>query len=1244
MEPVVAAPSSSWTERFQVLRKLAAGSFGVVYLAHDRRRGTNVALKLLREATGADLYRFKREFRGLADIAHPNLVTLHELHHADGQWLFSMEYVPGMSFIDWVRPRIEGPAQSPEGPPVLKEGEPTATMQLPRHRSTVDRPALLQEHFEQTFHQLVDGVYALHVTGRLHRDLKPSNVLVTPDGRVVLLDFGLTGDFRRLSSEHTHDSSSVGTPLYMSPEQADDEPLGPASDWYSVGCMLYEALTGHRPFEGQPVMVLESKRNLEPRPPRELAPDVPEHLDALCRRLLARDPQKRPDGKEILAMLGRAPSVATLELASSIVPRFVGRRTELDALGRAFEDARHGRPIAVIVRGSSGMGKSALVREFLDEVAMPAGALVLQGRCYERESVPYKGLDSVIDELTTYLVQQPADVLDALLPAEIQGLARLFPVLRRVRAIADAPVWIMPPDPQELRRRAFGALRSLLEAIGRRVPLVVYVDDVQWGDADAASFLSDLIIHHEPPSMLLVAACRLEEEESSLLVQSLRQRRPAGGGEIREVVLAGFSSDEANELVASMRPAGTDRGDVSQLLTESSGNPLFLSELARAQGDRKTTAGLDELLSSRVDRLPEDARRLFETCAVVGRPIPVETALRAAGLMGEGTALAILQRERLLRVRGRDVRLVEPYHDRVRETAVARMSAGKLRDLHRRLAESFEVATPQDPEALTRHWHGAGELDKAMRWALVAAQAAVDTYAFNRATTLYGQVLAFPALSEQQRVATKVKLAHSLANAGRVREAATAFAECAAMATGDEQLQLRRHQLDQILCYGDLAEGRALARELLHAIGIEMPSTHRAALLDVVVSRAALRIRGLKFKPRPAAEVPASVLQRLDVLWSIATGIGLLDPILGRALQGRFIRKALAAGEPERAIKALSLEVGFRGLAGEPSWAGCEALYRRTIALAEQSGTPNVVVHASTALGLAAFMSGRFDVALERFVKGSRDLRDSDIGYRYQVNISETFRVGCLLYLGRIRELIRVLENLVREAEESGDAHALRCLYSYRGNLAWVLQDRPEVARRNLEAVSITRAPDETYNLHHYYVMVSRTQIDLYSGDLAAAGARVDAEMKLLDRSMLLRIQSVRIESRHLRGRIALARAASSAKDSKEQREQCEVALAMAKRIEKEQVPWGAGLASLLRAGVANIRGDRAESERSLRAAVDGLSKAHMALYANVARRCLGRLVGGDEGTAFVSEAEAWMTEEGIRAPASVCTMLAPGA
>src|SRR5204862_8183396 len=134
-------------------------------------------------------------------------------------------------------------------------------------------------------------------------DLKPSNVLCEPGGRVVLLDFGLVADVERVAVENTHDHSAVGTPAYMSPEQAADGPLTAASDWYAVGVMLYEALVGRRPFEGKADDVMRRKQHETPPRPRELAAGTPAYLDELCMKLLSPEPAARPDGVAIMAAL-----------------------------------------------------------------------------------------------------------------------------------------------------------------------------------------------------------------------------------------------------------------------------------------------------------------------------------------------------------------------------------------------------------------------------------------------------------------------------------------------------------------------------------------------------------------------------------------------------------------------------------------------------------------------------------------------------------------------------------------------------------------------------------------------------------------------------------------------------------------------------------------------------------------------------------------------------------------------------
>ena len=221
------------TARFRMMRRLGAGGMGVVYEVHDRIRDEVVALKTLLRTGAEDLYRLKREFRSLADVVHPNLACLYELFVEDERCFFTMELVSGVTFVDYARS--------------------TGSIRGCRERLI---PAL---------RQLIDGVSALHRRGKLHRDIKPSNVLVTPEGRVVILDFGLIAELMPDSGEASYVSG--GTPAYMAPEEVSGARPSEAGDWYGIGVTLYEALTETVPFADSPSELLLHKITIDPPAP-----------------------------------------------------------------------------------------------------------------------------------------------------------------------------------------------------------------------------------------------------------------------------------------------------------------------------------------------------------------------------------------------------------------------------------------------------------------------------------------------------------------------------------------------------------------------------------------------------------------------------------------------------------------------------------------------------------------------------------------------------------------------------------------------------------------------------------------------------------------------------------------------------------------------------------------------------------------------------------------------------------------
>ncbi|RMH44098.1 MAG: serine/threonine-protein kinase PknK [Deltaproteobacteria bacterium] len=1240
--------------RYQILRRLGSGAMGVVYEAFDRERGVPVAVKMLRRLAGDRLLRFKTEFRALQDIAHPNLVTLGELFEDGGRWFFTMERVDGVPFLDYVRPGEAGAASARA---VSGGDRAHRSVQPAPPGAAIARPngaAWHERRLRGSLAQIVDGLGALHAAGKVHRDLKPSNVRITPEGRAVVLDFGLVAD---VSPGAPHgDRQVVGTAEYMAPEQAASRPVSPASDWYALGVMLYEALTGTPPLTGPPLSVLLRKQTEDPPPPRALAAGAPPDLDALCSALLARDPDARPGAADIARCLRTARPAAPRERRTMDVP-FVGRDAERAELAAALERVAAGGTEAVVVVGETGVGKTALAKQFCID-AQRRGALVLFGRCFERETVPFKGIDGVIDAVFGHLRELDDDAASLVLPREVDVLAQTFPVLGQIEAVAKRLVAaesaatdraIDPGagapssaalraaiDPVERRMRLFRAVRDLFARLSADRPVVVAIDDLHWADADSLRLLGEVLRPPRAPRVLVVATSRPPPPGADALPVRMRELRVTGlaPGDARELV---------DRILGGRRsPAIRDR-----IAAETAGHPLFIAELAHhfahAAPDAPPAVDLDQAVAARVARLEPAARDVLIGVALAGAPLS-QAVVEAAARIDAATcsrAVETLRAQRLVSTSGsRRGDTVEPYHDRIRQSVVHRLDADARAAWHRRLASALAAARAPRHDEVMHHSLRGGDLARAREHAILAAGDARRALAFEREAALWRIALDLSAdAGASDRARMLVRLADALVHAGRAGDAADAFVEAASHCAGDEAADLERRAAEQLLRCGRMTEGYALLRRIVRREGLPFPDTPRRALWSLVGQRLRLRARGLSFRERSEADADPSLLRRADLCWSAAAGLSFVDSIRGAGYQARQLRLALAAGEPYRVARGLALEAGFVANTGGTSLGRARSLADRALALALRTGRPDAIATAEGAIATVLFHAGcwresrnHVDSALARF-------RDECTGVEKELIAMQLLHLSCTAMLGEVDVLAERLPDALRHGRERGDRFATTSFATGLGNLAWLAAGDPAEARRQADD-AIAPWPEEPFVIQHALDLLAQVNIDLYEGRADAAWRRVQQRWPALARSLLLRAAVLRGLLVHARARAALS---SAARRGAGAADGLRAASRDARTVARVGAPWATGAAGLVRAGIAYVRGDLDAAVRQLTGAIADLDAADTLLFAHLARRRLGELVGGDAGRAEIARADAWLARHRVADAGGMARALVPG-
>jgi hypothetical protein len=1167
------------TERYELVRKLGEGGFGVVYEVIDRVQGGRVALKLLRHPQAERLYRFKREFRALSENLHPNLVRLHELTALGRDLFFTMELVDGLPLLDHV-------ARSPE-----------------RARAA--------------FKQLGDGLSALHASKLLHRDIKPSNVMVDRAGRVVLLDFGLA-----LELDDHESSESAGTPLYMSPEQHAQEKLDEASDWYSFGLLLFEALTGRLPFD-------DLRQRPDAPPPSRFASGVPDDLDQLCAALLRRDPAARPSSDEVRRRLDATPLV----LRDARVP-FVGRADELAAL-HAAANASGCR--VVLARGPSGIGKTALQRRFLDELkhARPE-TVVLAGRCYERESVPYKALDSICDGLARYLKQLPKSEAEALFPPDAAALARLFPVLRQVPLFQQhGPMRTDgrtdSVEAAELRARGAAALRELLTRLAQRRPVIVCIDDLQWGDVDSAALLADLVRAPAAPSLLWLASFREEEATTSPLLKKLTQLRQSllRDVDVRELALGPLAVADARALAAALLPLPErEPARAENIASESGGNPFFVQELAR-RSDRGELA-LSELVSRRTAALERSERRLLEIAAAAARPIALDCLATAAAAGDElRDALARLRAERLVRGRESDTdQLIECYHDRIREAVAAAIEPERRREIHLALASALE-RHGADAAEIGQHLAEGGDAARAFGYVVRAAEAAATALAFDEAVRLYRRARELrPAASRAEGdVALQLAYADALSAAGHGVEAARVWLALLDAVDAHRRLDLQRRAAEELLSSGHFDEGWAVMASVLALLGLSAPRSTGGAVARVLLGRAQRALWGRRFRAT-LGPIDQTTRDRLDVVLSLSWMLWMTNPFLAAGIQAQYLPLALKSGDRAHASTALFIEALVSAGGGIASRERTRRLIDEARAVAAGFDLfPMVDTLLAAVQGTAALMEGHWLDALGEFDRAERLAAANSTwpGHGSARMIFSTMRLNVLFWIGRAGDVLRQIPTALQRAEERGHLTGSIWLLMMQG---WALSccghvDEGLAAAAKMQA----RLPPRGFELPRWYQDHLQIQYALHRND--ADGAWQALLVARRRTRFALTSQPQRIFGWWLAATAGLARAARS-RDPSLRRSMLGEARRYCTRIERQHAPWADGLARALRAAVASIERDRDAAQRLLAEAEPLLASHHLELAAAAARTARGSLIGGDAGRELCARAASWAEVQGI--------------
>ena len=677
---------------------------------------------------------------------------------------------------------------------------------------------------------------------------------------------------------------------------------------------------------------------------------------------------------------------------------------------------------------------------------------------------------------------------------------------------------------------------------------------------------------------------------------------------------------------------------------ESRGSPFLIEELVRTNRTTSSNTNatlavltLEQMVGDRLARLPDEARRLVEIVAVGGRPLPISVIAEASGLEDSvNEVIAFVSARRFVRTglrAGRDV--IETSHDRFRETIVAQLPKMTLREHHGRLAHVLEQAPGADAEAIAMHFLGAGDQERAARFAEIAADQAASKLAFDQAARLFRVTLDnLPANSGDVR-RLRARLAGALELGGRAIESASVYLQAAEGATATEQVEYQRAAAQQLLNAGRIDEGAEILHRVLGAVGMSAPRTPLGALFWLIIYRIWASALGLRFKEREPRQVSDADRLRVDALCTVADGFGVVNFILGACMQARHYVEALRKGDRFQVLRAFSLEVAQIAATGKAESPRERELIALGRGLAERHHNSDGHVYFEGRWAIGCFMRGQWRQAQKALHIGLTAASTNRSG----AAVGRLFLARTYSFLGDLKETIKREVPLYAEAEDRGDLNLTVNMRTSTYVRMWLASDDVERARRDVRE-ALEQWSQKAFFVQHWQAMVYEPDIDLYVGDGGRAYARFARDLPALRRSLLLTAAYCRAVTLYTQGRLAIASIESSPSLRSARIGEARRA---SRGLRKGSNPFFTLLAVMVDATMENALGHREAAITLLRDSITRAQSTESHYYVEPLRHRLGELLGGDEGRALVDGAALAMEAQGVRNPARWVAVHLPG-